>query len=118
MTTDQWFAVITLSFTAAFTALLLSFAWRAIRIWRAEKGKTKRIEAAIDETDECLIPEWEGEIHRINRDHADKIMNAQERHVEIVAELKQQRLDELFDLRERRKKEEGGADETTQQVRQ
>ena len=53
MTTDQWFAIITLFLTAAFTALLLSFAWRAIRIWRAEKGKTKRIETAIEGVTYC-----------------------------------------------------------------
>ena len=44
MTTEQWFAIITLFLTAAFTVLLLWFAWRAIRIWRAEKRKVKNDE--------------------------------------------------------------------------
>ena len=117
MTTEQWFAIITLSLTAAFTGLLLWFAWDAVRAWRAEKGKAKRIEAAIDET-EHFTYDWENEIHRINRDHADKMkcvhdkmIDVRKREAEIVADLRRECYEQLFDVHERKAKEEGGADE-------
>ena len=108
MTKELIFIASTSTFTVAFTVLLLWFAWDAVRAWRA-KSKTKRIETAIDE-DEYSTPDWEREIHRINRTHADGMKCAYKTNKEIVAGLQQRRADELSDLHKRRKKEEGGGE--------
>ncbi len=109
MTKEQLFIINTSIFIVAFTFIILWFAWNVVRAWRAEKGKTKRIETAIDET-EYFTPDWEREIHRINRTHADGMKCAYKTNKEIVAGLQQRRADELSDLHKRRKKEEGGGE--------
>ena len=114
MTAEQWFAILILSMSAAFVVLMLWLNWRAFMDWRAEKGKAKRIEATIDET-EYFIPDWEAEIHRINRDAADRMRDAQARYIEIVADLTRQQADERYDLYKRMEKEKAGTDGTTAQ---
>lgn len=113
MTNEQIFIASTSFFIVAFTVLLLWFAWDAVRAWRAEKSKTKRIEAVIDDT-EYFTPNWEREIHRINRRCAGQRKDAMERHNQTIADLKQRCLDELFDLHKLRNKEEAEVDETAQ----
>ena len=105
MTKELIFIASTNIFIVAFTYIILWFAWDAVVAWRAEKGKTKRIEAAIDET-EYFTPDWEAEIHRVNRTHADGMKKAHETHNKTVARLQHIRADGLLDLRERRSKEE------------
>ena len=127
MTKELIFIASTSTFTVAFTVLLLWFAWDAVRAWRA-KSKTKRIETAIDE-DEYSTPDWEREIHRINRRCAEEMMDTQKVHVQIVndlkrthrrelnqtvADLRREHRDEMIDVHERRGKEESGADEPAQ----
>lgn len=112
MTTDQWFAIFTLSLTAAFTALLLSFAWRAIRIWRASKKKKwDETKLLFHHNNEYFTPDWEREIRKIGMRYSDQIGNEQARCNQIIHDLKREWADENLELRNRRSKEEGGADE-------
>ena len=78
-----------------------------------EKSKRKRNGQVIDET-EYFTPDWEAEINKINRGYAEEMMDTQKVHVEIVDDSKRTHRQELFNLHERRNKEESGADEPAQ----
>ena len=106
MTTEQWFAILILSMPATFVVSILWLTWGAFRDWRASKVKVKRAERILDES-EYFMPDWEAEIHRVNRDAADRMRDAQARHIEIVADLTRQQADERYDLHKRMEKEEG-----------
>jgi hypothetical protein len=94
MTKEQLFIINTGIFIVSFTFIILWFAWCVVVAWRVSRVKRKRTERILDET-EYFTPDWEKEIHRINRDHA-----------ETVADLERDRHAELIELHKRRNKEE------------
>lgn len=111
MTTDQWFAVITLSFTAAFTGLLLWFAWYVLKTWRAARAKRDESKLLFWHDNEYFTPDWELEIRKVGLKYADRIQNEQAKCHQITQNLKRDWADENLELHKRKAKEEARVDD-------